>query len=261
MLYRYTHSRSLPELQPILGNMHHYATWDDHDFGPNDGDRSFINKDISTEVFKNFWANPTYGVPTGNKGICTKFAWGDIEFYLLDDRYFKSPQDREDIEKKLLGDEQIEWLADALSESKAAFKFIVCGVQVLNTAAMYENYATCPEERQKLIKRIRDSKARGVIFLTGDRHHTSLSAFQESNEVYPLYDLTCSSLTSGVYGPIPEEKNTNLVAGTVLVEQNFALMEVTGVAKERVLKISIINHNGELKWTREIAAKELRNGK
>jgi alkaline phosphatase D len=259
MLYRYTHSRSLPELQPLLGSIHHYATWDDHDFGPNDSDRSFVYKDISTEIFKNFWANPTYGVPTDGKGICTRVQWGDIEFFLLDDRYFKTPQDRDDIEKKLLGDQQIEWIADAISSSKASFKFLVCGVQVINAAAVYENYATCPEERQRLITRIRESNARGVFFLTGDRHHTSLSALQENDKVYPLYDLTSSSLTSGVYAPQPEEKNTNLIPNTVVVEQNFALMEITGTAKERVLKISIISHNGEVKWTKEIAAKELKN--
>lgn len=259
MLYRYTHTRSLPELQPLLGSVHHYATWDDHDFGPNDSDRSFIDKEMSTEIFKSFWANPSYGNPTGGKGICSRVQWGDIEFFLLDDRYFKSPQDREGIEKNMLGAEQIEWIADAISESKATFKFLVCGVQVINSAAMYENYATCAEERQRLIKRIRDSNAKGVFFLTGDRHHTVLSALQESDKVYPLYDLTTSSLTSGVYAPQPEEKNTNLINGTLVVDQNFALMEITGLAKERVLKITIINHKGDVQWTKEIAAKELRN--
>jgi alkaline phosphatase D len=259
ILYRYTHTRSLPNLQPLLGSTHHYATWDDHDFGPNDGDRSYVMKDMTTEIFKMFWGNPNYGQPTGGKGICGKFQWGDIEFYLLDDRYFKSPNDRDNTERKLLGDEQIEWLADALAESRAAFKFVVCGVQVINSVAIYENYATYPEEKLKLIQRIRESNARGVIFLTGDRHHTVLSALQENNKVYPLYDLTCSSLTAGVYTPNADEKNMNEVAGTLVAENNFSILEVNGTAKERVLKITIVNHKGEVKWVKEIAAKELKN--
>ena len=32
---RYSHTRALAELQPLLASTHHYATWDDHDFGPN----------------------------------------------------------------------------------------------------------------------------------------------------------------------------------------------------------------------------------
>lgn len=39
-----THSRSVAELQPFLASTHHYAIWDDHDYGPNDSDRGFYNK-------------------------------------------------------------------------------------------------------------------------------------------------------------------------------------------------------------------------
>ncbi|MEX0602133.1 MAG: alkaline phosphatase family protein, partial [Bacteroidota bacterium] len=39
--HRWTHTRSLPEMQPLLGAAHNYATWDDHDYGPNDSDRSY----------------------------------------------------------------------------------------------------------------------------------------------------------------------------------------------------------------------------
>ena len=45
--HRYRHARSLPELQPLLGSVHHYAIWDDHDYGPNDADRSFVNKQLT----------------------------------------------------------------------------------------------------------------------------------------------------------------------------------------------------------------------
>jgi len=62
MIKRYTHTRSVPEMQPLLGSVHHYAIWDDHDYGPNNSDRSFIHKDQSREVFELFWANPTYGL-------------------------------------------------------------------------------------------------------------------------------------------------------------------------------------------------------
>ena len=62
ILARYTHSRSIPELQPLLASTHHYATWDDHDFGPNNSDRSWIHKDVSLDAFKLFWGNPGYGV-------------------------------------------------------------------------------------------------------------------------------------------------------------------------------------------------------
>ncbi|MCS6905412.1 MAG: alkaline phosphatase family protein, partial [Bacteroidia bacterium] len=42
MIYRYTHDRSIPELQPLLNCSGHIAIWDDHDFGPNDSSSDFI---------------------------------------------------------------------------------------------------------------------------------------------------------------------------------------------------------------------------
>ncbi|MBT3453481.1 MAG: alkaline phosphatase family protein, partial [Lentimicrobiaceae bacterium] len=42
--HRYTHSRSTPEMQAFLASTHNYAILDDHDFGPNDSDRGFWNK-------------------------------------------------------------------------------------------------------------------------------------------------------------------------------------------------------------------------
>ncbi|GAA4454868.1 hypothetical protein GCM10023189_21930 [Nibrella saemangeumensis] len=68
VLHRYTHTRSLKELQPLLASAHHYAIWDDHDFGPNDADRGFWLKPVTLEAFKRFWANPNYIFDEGCTG-------------------------------------------------------------------------------------------------------------------------------------------------------------------------------------------------
>ena len=52
--HRYTHTRSIKELQPLLASTQNFAIWDDHDFGPNDGDRSFYFKYETQNAFKNF---------------------------------------------------------------------------------------------------------------------------------------------------------------------------------------------------------------
>ena len=77
---RYTHDRSVKEMQPLLASTHHYAIWDDHDFGPNDSDRSFIHKDKTLKTFSDFWGNPTYGLP-GQKGITSAFKYNDVDFF------------------------------------------------------------------------------------------------------------------------------------------------------------------------------------
>lgn len=258
ILHRNTHARSLPELQPLLGSVHHYAIWDDHDFGPNDSDRGYVYKDWTTEAFKLFWGNPNYGAGTDGKGICGTFVWGDVQFFLMDDRYFKTPNDNKVAKKEYLGEKQLNWLIDALAYSEATFKFVVVGGQVLNPAQVYENYSNYPEERQKLIDAIRTNRTKGVIFLTGDRHHTELSMLKENNRLYPLYDLTVSPFTSGAGGvAVESEPNTLRVPNTLLKERNFSTIEVTGEAKNRKLTITLFNTAGTQLWQKEISAKEL----
>lgn len=250
-LHRYTHTRSLPEMQPLLANTHHYAIWDDHDYGPNDSDRSFVHKEMAREVFQLFWGNPTYGLP-GNGGITTAFQWADCDFFMMDDRSFRNPNHRTSGEQAYLGTAQLEWLVDALVASKGAFKFVAIGGQTLTTVAKYENYvALCPEERTYLLKRISEEGVKNVVFLTGDSHHTELSHLVNSagNSVY---DFTVSPLTSGVY----KMDGTNMlqVEGTLVEERNFGTIEVSGPRKERQLTMRIFNSNGEQLWEKVIAA-------
>ncbi len=256
IMHRYTHTRSTKEMQPVLGSMHHYAIWDDHDYGPNDSDRSYWLKDITTEIFKLFWANPNYNV-TGEGGVAGTFHWNDVQFFLLDDRYFRIPEDRHDGDPRtILGEKQLQWLIDALTSSRASFKFVVIGSQVLNTAEEGENYANYPEERKKLIELIMASKARGVMFLDGDRHHSELSVLKNESH-YPLYDLTISPLTAGVYKG-SNEVNDLRIPGTLVEERNYAVLSISGPRTKRVLKIEVKNKDGKLLWDKQIKAEDLR---
>ena len=254
-LHRYTHSRSLPEVQPLLASTHHYAIWDDHDFGPNDADGSFWLKQTAAEVFKLFWGNPNYDV-IGKGGITGSFHWADLQFFLLDNRYYRTANDNFATERVMLGKEQIDWLINAMASSQAPFKFVCIGGQVLSTEAMHENYATFPIEQRYLLDKIREAKIEGVIFLDGDRHHTGLSKMQESKNVYPLYDLTCSSLTAGAY-PNNEELNQYRLEETLFGEHNFGWLHVSGPRNNRVLSITIFNKDGQEVWTKNIEAQDL----
>jgi alkaline phosphatase D len=250
-IHRITHTRSLPELQPFLASTHHYAVWDDHDYGPNDSDRSFIHKDMATEVFKMFWGNPVYGLP-GEGGITSYFSWGDCDFFLLDNRYFRKPNNRKTSECTILGEHQLEWLIDALTFSKAKFKFVVMGGQMLNSSANYETYINlCPEEQAYLLKCIEDESLKNVVFLTGDRHHSELSKIVNAKGNV-IYDFTVSPLTAGVN--INPEENLNRVEGTLVKERNFGIIEFEGPFNQRKLRFKIFNSNGVEIWSQEIMA-------
>ena len=253
---RYSHTRALTELQPLLASTHHYATWDDHDFGPNNSDGSFWLKETASEIFKLFWANPNYDV-TGNGGITGFFQWGDLDFFLMDNRYHRTSNNNFTEDRQLLGKDQIDWLINALSFSRAPFKFIAIGGQVLSSGAVYENYATYPEERKYLLDKIREAKIEGVVFLDGDRHHTVLSKMQESEDVYPLYDLTCSSLTAGT-NKDDESYNKYSLKETLVSVNNFGMLNISGPANDRELNIKIFDKDGQELWRKSIKANQLK---
>ena len=251
--HRYTHTRALPEMQPLLASTHHYAIWDDHDFGPNDADRGFIHKDKTLKAFDLFWGNPTCGIPQAPGGNTSFFQWADMDFFLLDNRSFRSPNNCKTCEPEILGKAQIDWLVEALITSRAPFKFVAIGGQVLNTATAYENYVNHHEaERNYLLKRIEDEGIRNVIFLTGDRHHTELSKMT-NRAGYNIYDFTVSPLTSGSGGNA-SEANTNRVLNTFVNVRNFGTLEIFGTRTARQLKMSIFDSTGKELWSQTIAS-------
>ena len=256
MLHRYSHTRAVPELQPLLAAASHYATWDDHDFGPNDGDSSFRERFTSREVFGLFWPSARFGADGGG-GVTSTFEWQDVQVFLTDNRWYRTAQGRLTGRKSYLGDAQIEWLIDALRASSAPFKLVVTGGQTINNSVTFENYATYGEERQRLLDRITAERIPGVVFLSGDKHWTELSRMPRQG-TYPLHDLTVSSLTAGTSNGWMREQNDYRVEGTVLQEHNFGVLDVTGPRNDRVMTVRIMDKDGKERWSRRIAASELR---
>ncbi len=143
--------REEPALQPLLAASHHYAVWDDHDFGPNDSTWIFSHWRESFDIFKTYWANPTYGA-RGVEGVFGQFGWGDVDFFLLDDRMYRTPERvAETPDKTMLGRDQLRWLEHSLSYSAAPFKVVVNGSQMLNSNSHGESFAHYVTEQKELL--------------------------------------------------------------------------------------------------------------
>jgi len=235
--HRYSHTRQVPQLQKLMSSMHHYAIWDDHDYGPNDSDWTYWNKDITLEAFKDFWANPNYGVG-GTEGITGTFWWNDCQFFMLDNRWYRTPQAKDG---QILGEEQLKWLIDALRVSKANFKFVCVGGQVVSDFAKYENHAVYADERAALLEAIDKYDIENVVFLNGDRHSSELSRYT-TDDGQVIYDVTSSPLSSKSYDH-DEEANSYRVGNTI-GEPNYAVIEIEGTYKERKATLQFKNAAG-----------------
>ena len=248
ILARYTHSRSTKELQALLASTANYAIWDDHDFGPNDSDRGFYNKNLSLEAFSLFFGNPTVGV-ADIEGAITSFQWGDADFFLLDDRWYRQPDKLTAENKTMLGEKQLQWLFDNLVYSQATFKIVALGGQFLSTAGLYESYFShgFAAERQAIIDFIYLHNIKNVIFLTGDVHFTEISVLKADGKP-TIWDLTFSPFTAGPNSQGSTWNNTLRVPETVVTERNYGMIDFKGPSKERKLEVRCFNAANEQKW-------------
>jgi alkaline phosphatase D len=177
--------RTVPNFAKLLANVPTYATWDDHDFGPNDSHAGTPGKGNSLRAFKDLWANPSYGTPD-TPGVFFSFRWGDVEFFVLDDRYHRTDERAPNgPDKTQFGPAQLDWLFDGLAKSKATFKIIATGYDVMSTRY--------PDELRKLAERIRESRVDGVIFNAGDIHRTEFKQ-QDHGMGYPVTQITSSGI-------------------------------------------------------------------
>lgn len=247
--YRASHDRSVSVLKPLLKAMPQYAIWDDHDFGPNDMGKEYVLKEESRNVFTHYWANPSYG--ENGVGIYSKITYSDADIFLLDDRTWRSSDNLSDsIDgkpnpiKKMYGDQQMDWLKNALAGSGATFKIIATGSQVLNPVSPFDCFRKFPVEYYALMQFLKDEKISGVVFLTGDRHHSEVIKI-EGLVSYPLYDITSSPLTSGTHSFGPAEKDNPFRVFGLDQKQNYSNISVTGNPKNRVLTVRYKGVKGE----------------
>ncbi len=262
MIHRWTHDRSIPELRPMLATIPQYSIWDDHDYGPNNIGRFYWNKAEGTEVFRLFSGNPTAGLPE-LPGIFTYFAWGDVHFYLLDNRTYRTPRGLKPEDfgyaAQQFGKDQVDWLIEMMkynqveSESPTSsypctFHVIASGSQVISPYDK-DSLHTSPEEWEYLFDRLAAEEIHNVIFLTGDVHFAEASRMDYKG--IEFWDLTASPMTAGPWAGSPAEENpyrVDLFPGEAdrYGARNFATLTFEGPLSERRAVIRYYDSNGRL---------------
>ena len=135
------------------------ATWDDHDFGLNDGGTEYDQKDASQQLFLDFCDVKKEDERRSQKGIYSSkdYSIGKnaIKIILLDTRYFRTSLTRDTITSKryqpnnygdgtMLGETQWKWLENELKNSKANFNVIMSSIQFLSSEHGFETWGNMP---------------------------------------------------------------------------------------------------------------------
>jgi len=260
MAARYRRQRAFPPLQRLLTTAPQLAIWDDHDYGPNDSDVSYVLKGETLKLFQRYWPNPSHGLPDvpGAFGFA---QYGDVLFFLLDNRTYRSPNRWPDgADKTMFGARQLEWLKQALTYApRNSIKIVAGGSQFWNRATRFEGWNHFRTEQQAFAEWLVRQEIEGVIFLSGDRHFGELLRIERPGG-FPLYEFTSSPLTSRPPSRIDkaELENPDLVPGTLVNRRQFGLIRVSGPADRRDIRFEARDATGAALWTHDIRASDLR---
>ncbi len=257
----YRRQREIERLKPFIRATPSLAIWDDHDFALNDSDRTNPIREQALGLFKNYWANPSHGLPT-TPGIFFKYEYGGVDFFFLDGRYYRHSTDYQGADKSMLGPEQKAWLKDQLRASRAPFKVLVSGGGFSKAEANGDSWAVYQTERNELFDFIRDNRIEGVFGISGDSHMGELNCVPRSEEgAYDIYDLCSSPLAnmpdSDFVDQMPEVRIRNVYTRSC----NIGLMSFTFENGAPRMSYTLHNTIGASVWDPlELTPADLRNG-
>lgn len=189
-----------PFMRSLIRGTSAVGTWDDHDFGLNNGNgvNAADRRENTRKAFVEYRAHDQYG--TGPEGVYHKVDLGVMEIFLLDPRWWSqteaSPVDPS--KTTAFGPEQWAWIQQALEASKAPFKVLAMG-EIWQDKKNGENddLFTYWYERDALYDFIRAKKIPGVVVLGGDIH-VSRHLIHRQRIGYDLHDFVTSPAHTSV---------------------------------------------------------------
>lgn len=266
----YRRQRFVASYQTIGRSVPQLAIWDDHDFGLDGYDRTSPVKDQSLSIFKNYWANPAYGLAE-TPGVFFAHAHGGVDFFFLDGRYHRSPSTDDDgPDKTMLGAGQFDWLCGQLSRSTAPFKIISCGTGWSGQQGAHgDSWSGYLTERDRLFDFMRDEAVTGVILLSGDTHFPQVTCIPRSEQGgYDLYNLVSSALAQQVEfelsAPIDIRRrlgSDKLIRNPVFGVNNFGVLDFDLTIEDPELRFNIVTSWGKILYEPLVLrASDLQNG-
>jgi alkaline phosphatase D len=258
-----------------------FATWDDHDYGINDGGAGFSGAASAQKEFCDFFQVPAASPLRTSPGVHDSVTFGPagkrVQLILLDTRTFRSPLKKDPANPKinipntdagatLLGEDQWAWLERRLREP-AEVRAVVTSISFASTEHGSEKWSNFPQERARFLELVRRTGATGVVLVSGDRHLAELSLLKAADgSPYPLHDMT----TSGLNQPVAKESeytsknppkgppNRYRIHDRPYTGSNFGLLRILWDDPVPSLRLEIRGLQGERVISRDVPFSTLR---
>ncbi len=279
MAAKYAKLGAMPGYQALLKTCPILATWDDHDYGVNDGGAEYPKRAESQQEFLKFFNEPKDSPRWTRPGIYDAHILGPagqrVQVILLDPRYFRSPlkaiprlerkpglgpylpDDRAEL--TMLGEDQWKWLEEQLKKP-AELRIIASSIQAVPQEHQWEYWMNLPHERRRLFKLLGDTNASGAIIISGDRHLAEISRLKkddpDNGAGYDLIDVTSSSLNVPSGGN-DNEKNKHRI-GPNYRKVNFGMIEIDWSKPDPTVKMHIRDVDGKNALEHEIHLSKLK---
>jgi alkaline phosphatase D len=257
---------AVPGFSKLRKNCRLLAIWDDHDYGENDAGIEYPKKVESQQIFLDFLGEPKDSSRRKTPGVYDSVTIGPkgkrVQFILLDTRYFrtalkrapkrekgKGPYGPDESDKaEILGEAQWKWLEKTLREP-AEVRIIASSIQVVSTTHGWETWGNFPKERQRFLDLLKETKANGVILLSGDRHSAEISKLDGALP-YPLFDVTSSAMNQRQKPG--EEENPHRV-GDLYFRETFGTLKINWSKPEPRVTMEIRDLAGKVVRTAHLA--------
>ncbi len=237
----------LRETMPLL------VTWDDHDYGINDGGGDWPRKASAQRLYNHVWDVKADDPRANREGIYYAKTVGPegrrVQFILLDTRYFRSSLTRSQEPlangryvptpggNDMLGEAQWQWLERVLNQP-ADVRILATSVQMIATGHNWEAWHLMPDERQRFYNLLNKTRANGLVMISGDRH--SAAIYRQTEGVpYPLWEITASALNyplSGILKTIVVEPGENRI-GDPYYDSNFGVIDIDWTTRKLILQV------------------------
>jgi len=258
--YCYYRRQSRPEFRDFVASTSIYAIWDDHDFTTNDsgGGPEIDKPEWKIPVWRIFcdnWNNPYYGGGENQPGCWFDFSIGDVDFFMLDGRYYRTNPKTEI--PSMLGPVQKKWLFEKLKSSKATFKVLASPVPWAYGAkpGSLDPWQGYKQERQEIFSFLEQNKIDGVILISADRHRSDVWKIERASG-YDLYEFESSKLTN--------VHTHGLMPGALFgynEKCSFGLLWFDTTLPDPQVTYQIINIDNEVVHTFELMASQLSDKK